>query len=125
MPTKAQLEEQLAEARRALYGVQTDFELFKERVVEKAVEVAAEQSWCDDGLRETLSALGLELPVATYSGEMTIKVHFKGVTSSPEPDDGWIAESLRLNATDLSFDDDWQSSEFTIDSVDVDFFDKE
>lgn len=59
---------ELAEARlKALLAVRAEFEAFKEQVREKAIEVAASNGWCDEGLNEVLKELGLEPKTRSFN----------------------------------------------------------
>jgi hypothetical protein len=61
MATKAQLEAEVKSLRRKA----AEFDLYKAKVRDKAIEVANEQEWCRDGLNEALEDLGLT-KVPTY-----------------------------------------------------------
>ena len=115
MPTKADLQEEVERLGALLAIARKEHEAFKERVVEKAVEVAAEQNWCDSGLRQTLDALDLELPTKRYRGEITLRFRFWGETDSQEVTQGWVENSVNFDndgVNDVSFDSDWRDVTF-------------
>lgn len=72
---KAQLAEALSgqEVWRDRYqATHREFQQFRKDVRDKAIEVQEAQGWCDDGLNEVLSDLGLEPKVVEWEVEVTI-----------------------------------------------------
>lgn len=119
MPTKAELQEDLDHTRDALARMRQEHEDFKKQVAEKAVAVAAEENWCDAGLRAALEELGLDVPTGEFTGMAHIKVRFKGRTTRQNPEHSWVAESIEFDPETLAMDGDWESGEFELEGIEV------
>lgn len=122
MPTKAELEEQLRQARERTDQAVQDLMDFRDRVVEKALQVAEEQDWCDDGLRSTLDDLGLDFPSPTVKGEFVVRLSFLGRPDIrfSELQERWIQSSLQ-GLGDLYFDSDWHDTDIRVEDITTTF----
>jgi hypothetical protein len=87
-----------------------EHEAFKIKVRDMAIQTAAEQSWCDDGLEEALDELGLERPDVRVSATVTVTFGVTGTTKTLTSDmETFLGNSLvRLN--NVGLDEDWQNA---------------
>lgn len=116
--TNAELEMLLAEREREL-------EKLKKRVVEVAYEAAEEQGWCNSGVRQALTRIGVDLPASEFDVVVTLRQSFRVDFSDFEDDspirteeevmdyvrdklDGFHAMDVSVNAFDGS---DWSDME--------------
>lgn len=110
---------QLNQTREELAQLKTEFEAYKKQVRDVAIEVAAEQGWCDDGLNERLQELGLE-PMArqwevtvTLLGRQEVKIR---VTAASDDAAAELAREVDETALLAKAD----PTKWVIDEVDAD-----
>jgi len=120
MPTKADLEREVEELRVSLRREQAALNEFKEQVRETAIEVAAEQDWCTDGLNRVLGDLGLPTHSQEFEVSVLVRFYFRGTTDEPEPSQDWVSNSLS-GLDNVELDEDWEvsDSDYTVESVTV------
>ena len=90
-----------------------DLERFKDQVRDKAIEVAEEQSWCDEGLNSVLSELGLE----PKSQEYEVRI---GLTACHTVTAGSDEDAADMVKSDLESSERYFDGYFDIVDVDVD-----
>lgn len=69
------LQRQVAELQGQISLVDARLVAFKAEVRDKAIEVAEERGWCDEGLNEVLEELGLEPKTTGWTGTVTVRVY--------------------------------------------------
>lgn len=111
MPTKAQLEAQVAD-------LTAEIEHIKDSVRTKAYEVAEEQGWCLPGVASTLESLEIKPRITTFEGNIVIDLPVvieMYLTDQSEEPLGWLhscvenKSALMQNIVDFvaeSFDED-------------------
>jgi hypothetical protein len=65
-------------------AVRAEFEAFRARVRAKAIEVAEEQNWCNEGLNEVLVDLGLERTPVDCAVTMEVTLRFDRELTDPD-----------------------------------------
>lgn len=74
MPTKVEVERELARTKDEVILLRGKLEDFRTQVRDKAIEVANEQGWCSAGLNETLEELDLPKVPSSYKRTSLIRV---------------------------------------------------
>jgi DNA-directed RNA polymerase subunit N (RpoN/RPB10) len=100
-----------------------DYEDFRTLVREKAIDVAARQGWCTQGLNEVLDDLGL----APYSPKRLVRfvVHGSAYVDNLDGEDTeevvqeWLSGSLSFDCTDGDFED-FNLRQVIVESVEAD-----
>lgn len=89
-------------------AVQREFERFKERVVEDAVEATEAHGWCSE-VREVIEGLGLEWPEQSKQIEFDVEITVH-VTATVSGDNASKADDENFVRSCLSVDEDGQIS---------------
>lgn len=111
-------EAEASEADAARRQVVREFDAFKQKVREKAIEVAEEENWCHDGLNDALSDLGLP-EVRKPQKEIRFVVEYRayatlngepGLDEDGQPVKSWVEKSFSegdLKRGNVKMDEDW------------------
>jgi len=121
MPTKADLEEEVAR----LTQERTDLH---QRIRDEVKRVAEENDWCQDGQREALNNLGVEPISNRFEGMIVVRINVSGDSvSQVDPSARFLRDSFDHDqlVDHLGLDDDWSDGTFTLESVEVENWQKE
>lgn len=100
----------------------TNLDDYKAHVLEVAKRVKDEEGWCDEGFREVMKELEIELPPRYFEMVLTVEVVVRAeCTDRDEPSEEFIASSV--NAVEVALDSDWDNeyvSSYNVTAVEVD-----